>query len=254
MNIALMREVNLNISKCEINNITRKPIDPHEARIQHENYADTLRDLGYKIHMIEADDSLPDSSFIEDTALVLDEIAVITHPGAPSRRGETRAVADALSIYRELEFISHSGTLDGGDVLRVGRTLYVGKSGRSSAVGISNLRDIVQPYGYDVVGVPVTGCLHLKSAVTLVAENTLLLNPSWVDPGNFRDMERITVNPSEPYSANALLLEGGLVYSISYPGTRRILEKRGIEVVAIDLSELSKAEGNISCCCIPFTL
>jgi dimethylargininase len=250
-----MREVSLSISKCEITNITRKPIDPQEARIQHEKYAQNLRDLGYKIHLIEADETLPDSAFIEDTAVVLEELAVITHPGASSRRGETKAVSEALSIYRDLEFIGESGTLDGGDVLRSGKTLFVGKSCRSSAVGIINLRDIVEPHGYEVIGVPVTGCLHLKSAATLVDDNTLLVNPSWVDPADFgSDMELITVDPSEPYGANTLRVNGGLLYSISYPNTRRKLESRGLEVVAIDLSELAKAEGNISCCCIPFSL
>lgn len=254
MNIALMREISPSISECEITKITRKPIDPDEARRQHEHYAQTLRDLGYKIHMIDADDRLPDSAFIEDTALVLDEIAVIANPGASSRKGETKAVSEALSIYRDLEFIGESGTLDGGDVLRVDRTLYVGKSGRSSAVGISNLRDIVGPHGYSVVGVPVTGCLHLKSAATLVSADTLLINPSWVDPDAFGDLRTVTVDRAEPYGANTLLLDGGLLYSTSYPATRRKLEELGLETVAIDLSELAKAEGNISCCCIPFTL
>ncbi len=254
MNIALMREVSLSISECEITNITRKPIDPQEARRQHENYAQILRDLGYKIHMIEADEELPDSTFIEDTAVVLDEFAVITHPGASSRRGETKAVSESLSIYRDLEFIGESGTLDGGDVLRIGKTLYVGKSCRSSAVGIINLRDIVQPHGYEVVGVPVTGCLHLKSAVTLVDDRTLLVNPSWVNPSDIGDMDLITVDPAEPYGANSQKVNGGLLYSISFPNTRRKLEASGLDVVAIDISELAKAEGNISCCCIPFSL
>ncbi|OPL18544.1 MAG: hypothetical protein AVO35_04220 [Candidatus Aegiribacteria sp. MLS_C] len=254
MNIALMREVSLSISECEITNISRKPIDPDEARRQHEGLAQALRELGYKIHMIQEDRSLPDSAFIEDTAVVLEEIAVITHPGASSRRGETKAVAEALSIYRDLAFIGESGTLDGGDVLRVGRTLYVGKSCRSSAVGIINLRDIVGQYGYDVVSVPVNGCLHLKSAVTLVGEGTLLINPSWVDPSLFSGMKLIPVDASEPYGANSLLVDGGLLYSISYPGTRKKLEDMGLEVVAVDMTELAKAEADISCCCIPFTL
>lgn len=254
MNIALMREVSRSISECQITNISRKPIDPEEARKQHEGLAQALRDMGYKIHMIEEDQSLPDSAFIEDTAVVLEEVAVITHPGASSRRGETKAVAEALSIYRDLAFIGESGTLDGGDVLRIGRKLYVGKSCRSSAVGIGNLRDIVGQYGYEVVSVPVTGCLHLKSAVTLVGEGTLLINPSWVDPADFTGMELVTVDPSEPYGANSLLVEGGLLYSISYPGTRKKLEERGLEVLAVDMTELAKAEADISCCCIPFSL
>ncbi len=254
MYIALMREVSPSIANCEVTNITGRPIDPQQAAKEHESYAQCLRDLGYKIHMIEADENLPESSFIEDTAIVLDEIAVIAHPGASSRRGETKAVSEALSIYRDLDFIGESGTLDGGDVLKVGRVIYAGKSCRSSAVGIGRLREIVRRYDYEVISVPVNGCLHLKTAASLVADDTLLINPQWVNPDDFRDLELVTVDPSEPYGANSLMVEGGIIYSISYPNTRRKLDGMGLNVEAIDITELSKAEGNISCCCIPFAL
>ena len=248
MNIAIMREVSANISDCEITNITRIPIDPYEAKEQHNHYADTLRDLGYKIHMIEADDNLPDSVFIEDTAVVLDELAVITRPGAASRRAETDAVVKALITYKGLEYINSTGTLDGGDVLRVGRTLYVGKSCRSSAVGISLLREIVEPYGYEVISVPVNGCIHLKSAVTQVAENKLLINPSWVNPSYFKDIEYLTVDTSESYGANALFLENAIIYPTAFPRTREMLINEDINVISIDISELAKAEGGVTCC------
>ena len=252
MKIALMKEVSANISDCEITNISRIPIDHDTAVEQHTNYAETIRKLGYKIHMMKADD-LPDSVFIEDTAVVLDEIAVITYPGASSRRAETQAVAEALHIYRDLKYIKPTGTLDGGDVLQIGRTLYVGKSCRSSAVGISQLRDIMKPFNYEVVSIPVQGCLHLKSAVSLVAENTLLLNPSWVNPDLFGDIGNfVTVDPSEPYGANALFLDNGTVYSSEYPKTRRKLIASGINVVSLDISELAKAEGEMTCCSIIF--
>jgi len=252
MKIALMKEVSPNISECEITNITRIPIDHDIAVEQHRNYADTIRDLGYKIYMIKADD-LPDSVFIEDAAVVLDELAVITHPGVASRRAETQAVAEALHVYRDLKYIKPTGTLDGGDVLQIGRTLYVGKSCRSSAVGIALLREILKPHGYEVKSIPVEGCLHLKSAVSLVAENTLLLNPSWVSPGNFSDIETfITVHPSEPYGANALFLENATVYSTEFPKTRRKLIAEGFNIISIDISELAKAEGEITCCSLIF--
>ncbi|MEN8209258.1 MAG: arginine deiminase family protein [Candidatus Fermentibacteria bacterium] len=252
MKIALMKEVSSNISDCEISTITRTPIDHDIAMEQHRNYADTVRKLGYKIHMIKADE-LPDSVFIEDTAVVLDEIAVITNPGASSRRAETQAVAEALHIYRDLKYINPTGTLDGGDVLQIGRVLYVGKSCRSSAVGISQLREILKPFGYEVKSVPVQGCLHLKSAVSLVSENTLLLNPSWVSPDRFDEIGSfITVDPSEPYGANALFLDNGTVYSTEYPATRRKLISKGINVVSLEISELAKAEGEMTCCSIIF--
>lgn len=248
MKIAIMREVSPNIANCGITNISRIPIDPYEAKEQHNHYADILRDLRYKIHMIEADDNLPDSVFIEDTAVVLDELAIITRPGAASRRAETDAVVKALMIYKDLEQINSTGTLDGGDVLRVGRTLYVGKSCRSSAVGISLLREIVKPYGYEVISVPVKGCLHLKSAVTQVAENRLLINPSWVNPKYFREIEYLAVDASEPYGANALFLENAIIYPTAFPRTRKMLINENINVISIDISELAKAEGDITCC------
>jgi len=253
MNIALMREVSPSIIDCEITNISRVPIDPVEARDQHEAYADALRGLGYKIHMLDADDDMPDSVFIEDTAIVLDELAVITHPGAASRRAETDGVAEALKFYRDLEYINSTGTLDGGDVLRSGKTLYVGKSCRSSAVGISLLREIVNPHGYDVISIPVNGCLHLKSAVTRISESKLLLNPSWVDPDHFKDYDCIEVHPSEPYGANALFLDKGIIYPAAFPKTRKILIAEDLNVLSVDMSELEKAEGGVTCCSLIFT-
>lgn len=254
MKIALMRRVSENISDCEITTISRSPIDPETAKRQHSNYARVLSDLGYQLHMLDADDSLPDSVFVEDTAVVLDEFAVITRPGAASRRKETKAVAEALSYYKDLEFIGDSGTLDGGDVLRIAKTLYVGKSCRSSAVGIGRLRDLVKHHGYRVRAVPVDGCLHLRSAVSRLQDNRILLNPQWVDPKDFEDVEVVTAEPSEPYGANVLSLQEGVVCSTSFPRTIQMLRDQGLQVHTVDISELAKAEGNISCCCIVFPI
>jgi len=254
MEIALMREVSRNISQCEITTVSRKPIDPVEAMAEHENYQKVLSSLGYKVHLIDADDDLPDSVFIEDAALVLPETAIITNPGAASRREEGKAVAEALYAYRELAYIGDTGTLEGGDVLRIGKTLYVGRSSRTSTVGIMLLREIVEPLGYTVTSVPFSRCLHLRAAVSKVAPNTLLINPEWVDPAVLPDMDILEVDPSEPYAANALMVNQDLVCSVSYPKTTAMLKDRGISVTSIDISELTKAEGNISCCCITFTL
>lgn len=254
MKIALIREVSSNITDCEITNITRKPIDPEIAREQHQKYIDILIELGCKIHLLKSHEHLPDSVFVEDTAIVLDEIAVITRPGATSRRAETEAVSEALHTYRDLEYIKPSGTLDGGDVLKVGSTLYVGKSCRSSAVGIGLLREIVKPYGYEVRSVQVNGCLHLKSAISIISSDTALINPSWVNPDNFEGISCLPVDPSETYGANALNLEGNVIYSTAFPKTRKLMERKGFKVISVDISELAKAEGNISCCSIVFDL
>lgn len=254
MKIALLREVSPNISECEITCITREPVDLKIAIEQHMHYAEALSDLNCEVNMIEADNH-PDSVFIEDTAVVMDNIAVITNPGAVSRRAETEAVAEALSVYRDLEYIGPAGTLDGGDVLRVGRTLYVGISSRSSAAGITRLSEIVKSSGYEVRSIPVEGCLHLKSAVSMAAENTLILNPAWVSPDHFSNIENIvTVHPSEPFGANALFLENGTLYSTAYPKTMRKLVVEGLNVISIDLSELAKAEGAVTCCSLIFDI
>jgi dimethylargininase len=192
--------------------------------------------------------------FVEDTAIVLDDTAVITRPGASLRRNETESIAEVLKEYRTINQITAPGTLDGGDVLRIGRTLYVGNSARSNIPGIKQLMEIVAPYGYDVEVVRVNGCLHLKSAVSLVGEKTLLINRSWVDADSFdSSREFIDIDPGEPYAANALLVGDELMYPQSFPRTRLRLESRGIGLRVIDVSELQKAEGALTCCSLIFT-
>ncbi|MDD4858130.1 MAG: arginine deiminase family protein [Candidatus Krumholzibacteria bacterium] len=186
--------------------------------------------------------------FVEDAAVVLDELAVITRPGTETRRAETPSVAEALEPYRRLFRIEPPGTIDGGDVLRVGTTLYVGLSSRSSRDGVEQLRAIVAPNGYVVVAVEMAGCLHLKSAVTQVGSDTLLINRSWANAGAFGDVELIDVDPAEPMGANALLIGETVVYPFEYPRTRRRLEDRAIAVRTVDASELAKAEGGVTCC------
>ncbi len=195
--------------------------------------------------------------FVEDVAIVLDECAVITRPGAESRRPETDSIASKLSEYRKLVFIEAPGTLDGGDVLRVGKTLYVGLSGRSNMAAIDQLRALIAPYGYAVKAAEVSGCLHLKSAVSQVAENTLLVNPRWVNVANFGaadfgPFEWLEIDPAEEYAANTLLIGKSIIYPTSFPRTRQRLEQHGIRVVAVDVSELQKAEGAVTCCSLVF--
>jgi dimethylargininase len=248
MPIAITRAVSPSIAQCELTHLERTPIDFAVAVRQHTAYEACLESLRCRITQIPSDGSLPDSVFVEDIALVLDEVAVITRPGAASRRGEAAQVAQALAAYRPLLFIEAPGTLDGGDVLRLGKTLYVGLSQRSSPEGIAQLRRLVQPYEYAVQGVPLTGCLHLKSAVTQVSGDTLLVNPNWVDPGLFGHWRLVDVDPAEPFAANALLLEEGVVYPVAYNLTAARLAQAGLRLHRIDVSELAKAEGGVTCC------
>jgi dimethylargininase len=246
--IAITRDVSPAIANCELTHLERQTIDVELARIQHHRYQDCLAALGCEVHSLPAAPDLPDSVFVEDTAIVLDELAIITRPGAESRRAETALVAQALEPYRKPAYIQSPGTVDGGDVLRIGKTLYVGLSSRSNQAALDQMQRLLQPYGYTVKGVPVSGCLHLKSAVTQVARDMLLINPAWVDANVFGDMDLIEVDASEPYSGNALLIRETILYPASFPRTRKRLENRGIPMMTVDVSELAKAEGAVTCC------
>jgi dimethylargininase len=249
---ALIRQLSPAMARCELTHLARSPIDVELARQQHRHYVDVLASLGCRIVELVAEPGLPDSVFVEDTAVVLDEIAVITRPGAESRRPETLSVAAALRRYRPCVPVKGPGTLDGGDVLRVGRRLFVGQSSRSNADGIRQLADAVAPHGYEVVPVAVRGCLHLKSAVTQVGPDTLLINDDWVDRAAWPGMRFIPVAPEEPHAANAACIGDTVVHAASGHRTRARLEAAGLRVLPVDVSEMEKAEGAVTCCSVIF--
>jgi dimethylargininase len=247
VDIALMRDVSPGIARCELTYLERQPIDYERAVKEHERYRDVLRDLGLEVVSLPGDAGYPDCCFVEDTAVVLDEIAVITRPGAESRRGETAVVAEALAAWRHVVAVEAPGTLDGGDVLVTARKIFVGRSHRTNGAGIEALRAIVSPHGYEVVPVAVTGCLHLKSAVTAIDEKTLLANPEWADLEPLRGYEIVPVPAGEPWAANVLTVRGRLVMPRGFPLTRALLEKRGSEVIETNISEFQKAEAGVTC-------
>jgi dimethylargininase len=253
LQIAITRGVSAGIAACELTHVERQAIDLGRARAQHRAYEEALARAGCRVESLPALDDLPDSVFVEDVAVVLDEIAIATRPGAESRRPEAVQMAPVLSKYRRVTFVQAPGTLDGGDVLRLGRRIYVGRSGRSDEGGIEQLRTVAWPYGYTVTAVPVSGCLHLKSAVTEVAPGTVLVNPGWVDPAVFGHVSVIEVDAGEPYAANGLHAGGRLIYPTSFPRTRERLEHAGIGIEAVDVSELHKAEGAVTCCSLVFS-
>jgi len=243
LRIAITRGVSPRIGQCELTYFSRQDIDVNRARSQHAQYENLLTDLGCEVRRLPEEPDLPDSVFVEDTAIVLDDVAVITRPGASLRRNETQSIAEVLSEYRTIKQITDPGTLDGGDVLRIGRTLYVGNSVRSNITGIKQLMEIVASYGYDVEVVEVKGCLHLKSAASLVDADSF---------GGSREF--IEIDPGEPYAANALLVGDELMYPQSFPRTRLRLESIGIGVRVVDVSELQKAEGALTCCSLIFDI
>ena len=252
MKIAITRPVSPALENCELSFLQRNPIDIDLAVTQHHAYQQALAACGCTVRPLPVEPHLPDSVFVEDAAIVLDEVAVITRPGAASRRAETASVATALKEYRELVEIASPATLDGGDVLRIGRTLYVGASARSNPAGIEQLAQLLDRFGYQVRAVPLHGCLHLKTAVTQVAPDLVLLNPEWVDAEQFSGRKALHVAPSEPHAGNALLINGKVIYPVSCPQTGAQLARQGIQVLEVDMSETEKAEGGVTCCSLVF--
>lgn len=249
---AITRAVSPSLAQCQLSFIPRAAIDLDKARAQHRAYEQLLVKLGARLISLPAEPDLPDSMFVEDPAIVLDELAVILPLGTDARRPEAVSLAEALKPFRRLEQVTFPGTLEGGDVLRVGKKLFVGVTRRSNDEGIRRLRAILAAYGYEVVAVPVSGCLHLKSAVTFLGRNTLLANRAWFDAEPFAGFDWINVDPAEPHSANALAVGETLIFPASFPRTRSRIEAKGFHVTPLDISELQKAEAGLTCSSLLF--
>lgn len=245
--IAFTRDVSPAMDRAELTFLERTPIDLELARAQHGRYRRRLEEFGVRVHLLPSRPDLPDCVFIEDTAVVLDELAVIARPGAPSRRGEVIDVVNALVGLRELAFMRAPATLEGGDVVQVGQTLYVGRSSRTNAEGMSQLQRWVKPHGYRVVGVHLRDCLHLKSACTLVSPDTVLVNPAWIQSDALRGLRTLRVPRSEPGAADVLLVGDAVIVPAEHPRTSALLERAGIRTVSTDVSEFLKAEGAVTC-------
>jgi dimethylargininase len=250
--VAITRAISAAIGQCELTHLQRQAIDVGKARAQHGAYERRLHEAGCAVVRLPSDDTLPDSVFVEDTALVFDELAIVTRPGASSRRGETTAVAEALSAYRTVRQIGPPATMDGGDVLVMHKRVLVGESQRTSRSAIAQLAQMLGPWGYVVEDVRVTGCLHLKSAVTALSDEALVINRAWVPAVQFQPYRLVDVDPTEPSGANALRIGDSVIYPAAYPRTRARLEAQGVHVVDVDVSELIKAEGAVTCCSLVF--
>jgi dimethylargininase len=255
MLMALTREISPAFESCQLTHLPRVPIDVERARAQHAAYEWALVEEGCTIRRLDTAPDLPDSVFIEDIAVVLEEGAIVCRPGADARRAETAGVVEALVRHgRPLHRVQAPATLDGGDVLVVGREVFVGASSRTNRAAIDQLSRTLGAVGYTVRAVPVRGCLHLKSAVTAVAADTLLINRAWVPAETFRGLSLIDVDANEPHGANALLVGDGVIYPASFPRTRDILDRLGIRIRTVDVDELQKAEGAVTCCSLIFEM
>ncbi|MGE0885620.1 MAG: dimethylarginine dimethylaminohydrolase family protein [Blastocatellales bacterium] len=252
MLIGLVHKVFPAIADCELTFIEREPINYELAAAQQRDYCRALGECGAQVKMIEANAEFPDACFVEDAAIVLDELAIIARPGAESRRGETAAVAAELSHYRELVFLEHPATLDGGDVLRIERRLFVGRSSRTNLAAIAALSRLLSPIGYEIISVPVMGSLHLKTACTAIDEQTLLVNPQWVSVEAFRDYRLIEVPPDEQWAANVIRIGNTLIAQSGFPKTVELIRPFCERVRQVDISEFRKAEAGLTCLSILF--
>jgi dimethylargininase len=246
--VAITRQVSSALAACELTHLERVPIDLERARAQHHAYEQALVGAGAVVEQLDTSADLPDSVFVEDTAVVFPELAMVTRPGAASRRAETAAVAQALARLRRLCAIEAPATVDGGDVLVVGRRVFVGLSTRTNEAAVAQMRRVLAPLGYTVCATEVRGCLHLKSAVTALDDQTLLVNGSWIDLPTFGGFTLVEVDADEPSAANALRLPDRILFPAAFPRTARAIERRGYRVERIEADELAKAEGAVTCC------
>ncbi len=251
MSRAFTRSVSPRIAECQLTHLDRVPIDAQRAASQHAAYEQALVHAGLEIIRLPDLPEDPDAVFVEDTALLLDGHAIITRPGAASRIGETSSTSSGLAGHFELHRITN-GFIDGGDVMRIGRTLYVGLSSRTDRKGIAALREAAEPLGYSVVQAELRDCLHLKTGATFAgadgsATPILVYNPRAVDPAQFAGVQPLAVAEGEPAAANSLRVGDCLILPAGNPRTAGVLRDRGFAVVEVDVSELQKAEAGVTC-------
>ena len=247
MIVAITREPARAMTGCELTYLERRPVDAALAAEQHRAYRETLASCGARVVALPAVEEMPDSVFVEDTAVVLDELAVLTSPGSHSRRGEVGLIEPEVARLRPVERISLPATIEGGDVLRAGRRLFVGLSPRTNHEGVEALRRLASPLGYEVRAVEVRDCLHLKTGCSALDDETILVNPAWVDADAFRGYEVVRVHAEEPWAANTLRVGGSLCVSAAHPRTAELIARRGHDLRPLDISEFAKAEGGLTC-------
>ncbi|HEV2424715.1 MAG TPA: arginine deiminase family protein [Terriglobia bacterium] len=251
---AITRAVGPSLNNCQLAFIERLPIDITKATRQHQLYEECLRSLGIAVVSLPALPDCPDAVFVEDPAIVLDELAIMTRMGAEARRGESASLAEAVARFRPLRWITEPGTLEGGDVVRIGPALFVGRSTRSNDAGIAQLAAELTPFGYSVQPVEIQSCLHLKSACTYLGRNTLLAHRGWVNITPFGNVRVIDVAPGEPAAADVLAIDDTIIIPASFPKTARVLDRAGWRVLPIDISELQNAEAGVTCMSLLLTV
>jgi dimethylargininase len=252
MLIAVTRKPSPLLESGERTHIGRASIDFGRAIAQHDGYRAALAACGAKVARLDDADDFPDGVFIEDTGIVLDEVAVMTRPGAESRHGEVPGVEVALREYRKIKRIAAPATLDGGDVVVAGKAIIVGRSARTNDAGIDGLRSIVKAFGYTVAGVGVHGCLHLKSGCTVLPDGRLIVNPAWIETRDLGGFDCVVVPSGEPWGGDVAIANGTVIAAAAYEKTLRLIEREGFSVKPVDVSEFAKAEGGVTCMSLIF--
>jgi dimethylargininase len=250
---AITHKVSPKIVNCELTYLDRAPIDYARAVKQQAAYCNYLAGCGVAVIELSENLDYPDCCFVEDTAIVLDEIAIIANPGALSRRPEVGLVKRELAKYREIAQLNLPDTLDGGDVLRIGKQLFIGNSLRTNLSAIAEVGRLLAPFGYRVEAAPLNGCLHLKSACAAIDEQTVLINPQWIDAGLFKNYRVLTVDAEEPWAANILRVGDSICHPRGFEKTQAMLQKHYRKIDTLDISELQKAEAALTCLSIIFS-
>ncbi len=264
--IALTRRVSKSLDRCELTYLTREPIDVSRAAAEHAQYEEALRRQGVTVESLPPLHEHPDAVFVEDTAVVVNELAVRTPLGTPSRRAESESVAATLSRFRDVITLDPPIALEGGDVATSGRDVFVGLSTRTNQDGFFALAKLLLPFGYRIAPVAVSGCLHLKTGCTTLGHGTWLVNPRWIDAESLRSpnwlgnrenreppvKQIIEIAEDEPFAANALTFGKRVLLAASAPKTRQRVEAAGFETEIVDISELAKAEAGLTCMSVLF--
>ena len=249
---AITRAVSRSLDACELTWMEREPIDIDLAIAQHTAYERALAEMGARVISLPEEPGLPDAVFVEDPLLVFDEIAIITRPGAVSRRPESESLEAAIAPFRRIHRMREPATIEGGDVMRIGRDVFVGLSSRTNTAGIDELTQVLAPFGYRVHAVDVRGCLHLKSACCSLGDGRILANRAWLDTAALGGYEIVSVAPDEPSAANVLRIGDTVLMPEVFPHTREIVGRLGLDIRTVDISELMKAEAAITCSSVLF--
>jgi len=245
--LALVHAPSPQLATGQRTHVAHQPIDLRLAQSQHAAYCQALAACGLNVRLLDVNRDAPDGVFLEDTAIVLDEIAILSSMGTAARRREPLAIEPVLREFRQVRRIELPSTIEGGDVLRIGRELLVGLSSRTNAAGVAALARLVEPFGYQVSAVPILGCLHLKTACTALPDGRLLVNPAWLDPFALRNHDWIDIPPAEPWAANTLPIGQRVILPAAHRQTADLIHRLGFAPLPVELSEFAKAEGGVTC-------